>query len=122
MQNEENGFDSWALVELMGHQRITGRVTEAQIGGCKFVRVDVPESEGKQPLTKYLGPSSIYGITPLDEKTARALAKQLSPEPISKWEASRLLEPQQPAPKTLPGSTADDEDEAEDDFEDEQHF
>src|SRR5579859_3643818 len=33
-------FDQWALVELMGHQRIAGRVTEAEIGGSKFIHAD----------------------------------------------------------------------------------
>ena len=89
---DEQGFDSWALVELMGHQRIAGRVTEAQIGGAKFVRVDVPASDGLQPLTKYLGPASIYAITPITEDTAVALAKQLKVAPVSKYDARVLFE------------------------------
>lgn len=44
-------FESWALVELFGHQRIAGHVTEQQIGGCQFVRVDVPEIEDKPGFT-----------------------------------------------------------------------
>ena len=84
-------FDSWALVELMGHQRIAGRVTEAEIGGCKFVRVDVPEDGENQALTKYLGPSSIYAITPLAEGTARALAKRIDSAPMQAWDAERLV-------------------------------
>lgn len=35
-------FESWCIVELFGHQRIAGLVTEQTIGGCNFVRVDVP--------------------------------------------------------------------------------
>jgi hypothetical protein len=87
-------FDSWALVELMGHQRIAGRVTEAEIGGCKFIRVDVPaatfENVETQALTKYLGPSSVYAITPVTEETARALARQIEAAPLSIWDARRL--------------------------------
>lgn len=85
-------FDSWALVELMGHQRIAGRVTEAEIGGCKFVRVDVPETEGRPAMTKYLGPSSIYAITPMSEETGRATASRIDPAPIQHYDARRLVE------------------------------
>jgi hypothetical protein len=41
--SEQDKFDSWAVVELFGHQQIAGRVTEASIGGCSFLRVDVPD-------------------------------------------------------------------------------
>lgn len=33
-------FDEWALVELFGHNRIVGRVTEATLAGGNFIRVD----------------------------------------------------------------------------------
>jgi hypothetical protein len=88
----KESFDEWAMVELMGHQRIAGRVTEAEIGGCKFVRVDVPESEGRQPLTKFLGPSAIYAITPMTEESARAMAVRIDADPIQIWDARRLVE------------------------------
>ena len=103
----EKGFDEWALVELMGHQRIAGRVTEAEIGGCKFVRVDVPESDGRQPLTKFLGPASIYAITPMTEETAREVAGRIDSSPISAWDARRLVEIEDKR-KSLP-STVDSE-------------
>jgi hypothetical protein len=117
-------FDSWALVELMGHQRIAGRVTEAEIGGCKFVRVDVPESEGQPALTKFLGPSSIYAITPMSEETCRATAKRIEASPITAYDARRLVLTMDTAPKELlPGeldmrTTAGNEDDDEE-FDDE---
>lgn len=109
----QTGFDQWALVELMGHQRIAGRVTEAEIGGCKFVRVDVPERVDAPALTKYLGPSSIYAITPVDEQTARALAARCAPEPVSVWEARALAAKQKVADSglSLAAGAADDDDE-----------
>ncbi len=36
-------FDTWAVVEVMGHNTYAGRVTEQAIGGASFIRVDVPE-------------------------------------------------------------------------------
>ena len=41
--SDQEKFDQWAVVELFGHQQIAGRVTEASIGGCSFLRVDVPD-------------------------------------------------------------------------------
>lgn len=35
-------FDSWAILELMGHVRMAGRVTEEERFGCKMGRIDVP--------------------------------------------------------------------------------
>jgi hypothetical protein len=104
----EAAFDVWALVELMGHQRIAGRVTEAQIGGAKFVRVDVPASEGVQALTKYLGSSSIYAITPVTEETATAIARQLKVAPISEWDARKLID--KPQPRMIETHNDEDED------------
>jgi len=115
---EKTQFDEWALVELMGHQRIAGRVTEAEIGGCKFVRVDVPESDdGRQPMTKFLGPASIYAITPMSEESARSVASRIDAAPISAWDARRLVEIENSKrPAELPGSVrvidpGEDEDE-----------
>lgn len=36
-------FDQWGIVELMGHQRVAGHITEQQVGGTNFVRVDIPK-------------------------------------------------------------------------------
>jgi hypothetical protein len=95
MQTEKQGFDEWALVEIMGHQRIAGRVTEQEIGGQKFVRVDVPEVEGKHAtipaMTKFLGAASIYAITPMTEETARHLAIRINPAPIDVYDARELV-------------------------------
>lgn len=104
-------FSQWALVELMGHQRISGRVTEAEIGGCNFIRVDVPEDENHQALTKYLGPASIYGITIVSEETARKLARQSHPYPVSEWDARRLFENPSQAARQMATSDDDNEDE-----------
>ena len=39
--------DQWAIVELFGHQRIAGKISEHAVGGCSFVRIDVPEFNGR---------------------------------------------------------------------------
>ncbi|MEN6466077.1 MAG: acetyltransferase [Syntrophaceae bacterium] len=87
-------FESWAIVELFGHQRIAGKISEQQIGGCSFLRVDVPASENSPAYTKLYGNGAIYGITITDEETARAAAKHLGPQPMDEWsvrESYKLL-------------------------------
>lgn len=88
---ENKTFDQWAIVEIMGHQRYAGRVREQSVGGCNFVRVDVPGSDAMQSFTKLFGQSSIYCITPVDEETARAAAGQFRQQPLDEWSARRML-------------------------------
>lgn len=91
--SESQKFDSWALVELMGHQRIAGRVTEHPIGGATMLRVDVPadEGNGQSAMTKFYSPSAVYCITPITEELARRAARNLQPEPINQWDLPRAL-------------------------------
>ena len=84
-------FDQWCIIELFGHSRISGRVTEQSIGGSSFVRVDVPDTSHNKGFTKFYGPGAIYAITPTDEHTARLAAEVFStPPPINKWDISHL--------------------------------
>lgn len=76
-------FESWAVVELFGHTKIAGRVSEETIGGCSFIRVDVPEHEGQPAFTKYLGNAAIYSMTPTSEEFARAALKQIRTRPVN---------------------------------------
>jgi len=80
-ETNEN-FDSWAVVEVMSHSRYAGRVTEQAIGGCAFVRVDVPAVDGRLPFTKLLGQGSIFAITPCTEEAARNVAANSYAKPI----------------------------------------
>lgn len=91
MSDTDQTFDQWCLVEVMGHQRFAGKVTEQVIGGSSFVRVDVPAVEGRQPFTKLFGSGSIYCITPMDEETARGLAGHFQQQPVEEWSARCAL-------------------------------
>jgi hypothetical protein len=77
--------EMWALVELFGHNRIAGKVIEAEIGGGSLIRVDVPAVKGMQPVTKYYNVKAIYGITPVDEFTAIRMAEQIDAAPVSSY-------------------------------------
>lgn len=88
--SEPQNFDHWAVVELFGHQRMAGRVTEATIGGCQFVRVDVPAVEGRPAWTRLLGQGSIYAINLVDETVARAAAARFRSEPVTVYDLPQL--------------------------------
>lgn len=101
-------FEEWAVLELFGHQRLAGMVTEVQLGGASFVRVDVPQ-EGKTKgwkLTKMYNPSAIYSITPVTEDTARMVAKAVSGEPVTKWDVADMV---REAKKALQPAPMDDD-------------
>lgn len=88
---QQERFNHWAIVEVFGHQTYAGRVTEQTVGGASFVRVDVPAVRDLQPFTKLFGASAIYGITIVDEQTARAKAAGLQQQPITTWEIGQLV-------------------------------
>ena len=92
METETIKFEHWAIVEIFGHQQFAGLVTEQTIGGCSFVRVDVPETKERKPFTKLFGNGAIYGITIVDEKAARLKAESLKKTPMTEWEVDSLLE------------------------------
>lgn len=90
----KESFSTWAVVELFGHQRIAGLVTEATIGGCAFVRVDVPEqperparanwdagSPALPAYTRYFGQGAIYALNPCSEQIARRAAAEFRASP-----------------------------------------
>lgn len=88
----EEKFDEWALVELYGHQRIVGRVREATLGGCSFLRVDVPAVGGQKEFTRYFGNNAIYSLNPISEEIAMSMAERCRNVPVSAYELA--------APKT----------------------
>ncbi|HCT62061.1 MULTISPECIES: hypothetical protein [Acidobacterium] len=108
---DENKKEMWALVELFGHNRIAGRVSEAEIGAGSLIRVDVPQIGERAPLTKYYNVKSIYGITPVDEETALRMAKDLRPEPVSEFSLTRELDRMR---RLSSGSAEDDGDDGPD--------
>lgn len=90
---EQEKFEQWAIVELFGHQRLAGLVSEDSIGGCSFVRVDVPRDEGDGfTFTRYLGNGAIYAINVVDEAIARAAAQRIAARPVYGYEIPALAQ------------------------------
>jgi hypothetical protein len=79
----ERDYSGWAIVDLLGHQRVAGWVQPAAMGGAHFVRIDVPTGRGL--ATQLLGPGSIYKVTYCDAETVKRASLTI-PEPISPYE------------------------------------
>ena len=92
MSTEKTSFNEWALVELFGHQKIVGKVSEASLAGGAFLRVDVPAFNGQPAFTRFYGPGAIYSINPVTEEIARGLMTQYRNEPVSRFELPQLAE------------------------------
>lgn len=76
----------WAVVEIMGHVRIAGRVREETLFGAAMIRVDVPAVEGHPAFTRFYHPQALYSLCPCDETTALAVAQHQRHPPIERWQ------------------------------------
>ena len=85
--------EMWAIVELMGHQKIAGHLTEETFAGGAFLRVDVPATAAQPAFSKFYGDKAVYCITPVSEDLARAAAEGMRPRAVEQWELPRLPGP-----------------------------
>lgn len=84
-------YEGWAIVELMGHRRLGGRVSQVEQYGVPMLRIDIPgEKEGDDVATQFYGGGSIYCLTPTTEAMARAVALKNQPSPVQRWELPAL--------------------------------
>lgn len=88
----ENKLELFAIVELFGHQKIAGKVTEHAIGSSTFIRIDVPETSRVPSFTRFVNPSAVYAINPVTEEVMKYKAEQLEQKPIESWDISRMHE------------------------------
>jgi hypothetical protein len=85
-QDQPTTFDVWAIVEMLGHRRVIGHVTEQVIAGSGFIRVDSPGPDGSIAQTQFVAPASVYAITPISEFAARLATHSSTPEPVTVWD------------------------------------
>ncbi len=69
---------SWALVELFGHQRVVGFLSQQSFGSGVLFRVDIPDLTvcgriERAGFTRYFGLAAIYSITPISEEMVRTM-------------------------------------------------
>lgn len=83
MNPETERFAEWCVVELMGHRRLAGFLTEVEIAGRGFLRLEIPSAP---PATQLYNPTSVYAITPTTEDTARRVAALTAVASVQRWE------------------------------------
>ena len=103
VESASQDADFWAIVELFGHTKIAGHVTEASVGGCQFIRVDIPAIGEVPAYTRLLGQGAIYSINIVSEDIARAAASSFRSQPVSVYDIGSLLQQ-----RMLPNSSDDD--------------
>jgi len=121
--NESTKFESWAIIELFGHNRLAGHVTEQTIGGCAFIRVDVPAIEARKTkygdcpavpaFTKYLTQGAIYAMTPCSEDAAYKALEEFRSLPVNAFDLCSPSQPERELPfveSPFPSKRYDDED------------
>lgn len=98
----------YAIVELFGHQKIAGRISEQNFGGAHLVRVDVPEValtettyRGGEPQqierripahTRSFGAAAIYSINWCDQVAAELAAQTIRHEPLSIYSVAEAMQ------------------------------
>lgn len=92
----EGLFEGWVIIELMGHRKLGGYLTEQVIAGRAFVRIDVVNTEGVAIATQFYSPDAVYCITPTTQDVATAYGANHKPEPVTRWELPAQTPSKQP--------------------------
>ncbi|MDE2107394.1 MAG: hypothetical protein KGL39_59915 [Patescibacteria group bacterium] len=85
-EEKKDGLMGWAIVELFGHQKIIGVVSETTIAGGAFLRVDVPASGQEKAFTRFFGQAAIYSISPISEQIGIVLASTFQAQPVHPYD------------------------------------
>lgn len=104
---EDQMFAEWVILEVMGHRRLAGFLSEMEIAGRGFLRLEVP---GQPGATQLYNPTSVYCITPTTEAIARALAVSNQPAPVQRWELPPAITPDEEAATVRSTQFADEDD------------
>lgn len=116
----EKTIDFYAIIELMGHQKIAGKVTEQAIAGTNMLRIDVPAIGNQPAFTRYIGGSGIYAINPCSEDVLMAFLKNNMPTPVYVWDVSQMIREEklrlQSGTEKVDMQVAEDNEEDEDDL------
>lgn len=89
-----SAYSEWAILELFlelfGHKRLAGLVSEVTLAGGSFLRVDVPDENGATEYTRYYNPSAIYSMSPVDQPLAVAFAQKVKEPPLTRYDLTRF--------------------------------
>lgn len=112
------------VLELFGHQRIAGYVSEYNFAGAAFVRVDVPQCDDVPGFTRMFHTNAVYCFNPVDEQTMLDVASSLRVKPLTPFDLSEIRRKMQTAlpPEAFDPELHEDDDENTDDEEDDQKW
>jgi hypothetical protein len=85
-------FQDWAFVELMGHNKIAGHVTEYKFGNQSMIRIDVPQIDDMPKFSKIFNVSAVYAITPLSEQDATDYARKIKAKPLDVFDMNDIFQ------------------------------
>jgi hypothetical protein len=108
--SDQEIFDEWAIVELMGHRKAAGHLHEVTIAGAGFLRRDIPPAGDDPGRTQQVAPASVYAIHPVAEAIARAMSRKWRPEPVQRWELPAGVLDAKPDDDELAEADFDDDD------------
>lgn len=60
----------YAIVEIMGHRKLVGRIAEVERFGVKFLRVEPMFAGAVMGVETFVQPASIFCLTPVQHATA----------------------------------------------------
>ena len=86
---EKEKLEQYAIVEMMGHRKVIGKITESDIGTGSLLKVTVLGKDGSPERTEYIGVGSIYCLTIVTEEVAKNAAERYSPEPTWAYALNR---------------------------------
>lgn len=91
MEEKKEPLDVWAIVELMGHARIAGHVTERSVAGQNMLQVNVPATPMRPAFTRLFGGGAIYAITPVDEETCKLHCEAHVDSPVTSFDGQQVI-------------------------------
>lgn len=88
---EDQKLNTPAIIELFGHGKMAGHVSEHVIGSSAFIRVEVPKTDRQEAFSRLLHPNSIYALNPCTEDVMMAMANSYNYTPITAWDLPDVL-------------------------------
>ena len=73
---------TYAVIELFGHSRVAGLITESPLGGGALIRVSVPAHGNNPAHTRDINPKAVYAINYCDESAMLMALPGCSVSPV----------------------------------------
>lgn len=116
----ETQLDTPAVVQLLGHHRIAGHLRTVSLAGKSFFQLSIPAHNSRPAHTRFISPSAVYDIQPVDEAAMLAVLPTCNDSPVNailmdhfRQEFARRSTP---APAITSGDTDNDDDPFEEPF------